>query len=113
MTKHHNHVRGTCRLLGIPGKKLSDRATLNVRYGSRLCKNADTETNCATIESGRWRGRFIIAAKAEFATQYFVSVSKNLFPHSLGHNRKSSVGLGMSAFGGRADLIFGRLHVCL
>ncbi len=24
-----------------------------VRYGSRLCENADTETNCATIESER------------------------------------------------------------
>ena len=24
-----------------------------VRFGSRLCKNADIETNCATIESGR------------------------------------------------------------
>ncbi len=29
-----------------------------------------------------------------------------------GHERKSSVGLGMSAVGGRADLDFGRLNVC-
>ncbi len=27
--------------------------SLDFRSGSRLCKNADTETNCATIESGR------------------------------------------------------------
>ncbi len=31
---------------------------------------------------------------------------------ALGQKQKSSVGLGMSAFGGRADLIFGRLDVC-
>ncbi len=30
-----------------------------------------------------------------------------------GQNRKSSVGLGMSVVGGRADLNFGRLDVCL
>jgi hypothetical protein len=29
------------------------RNARDVRFGSRLCKNADTETNCATIESGR------------------------------------------------------------
>ncbi len=26
---------------------------LNVAFGSRLCKNADAESFCATIESGR------------------------------------------------------------
>ena len=31
----------------------------------------------------------------------------------VGQNRKSSVGLGMSVVGGRADLNFGRLDVCL
>ena len=31
----------------------------------------------------------------------------------LGHKRKSSVSLGMSAFGGRAEVDFGRLNVCL
>ncbi len=31
----------------------------------------------------------------------------------LGHKRKSSVGLGMSAFGGGAEVDFGRLDVCL
>ncbi len=29
-----------------------------------------------------------------------------------GHKRKSSVGLGMSAFGGKAEVDFGRLDVC-
>ncbi len=29
----------------------------------------------------------------------------------LGHKRKSSVGLGMSAFGGKAEVNFGRLKV--
>ncbi len=63
--------------------------SLDFRCGSRLCKNADTETNCATIESGRWRGRLNIGARAEVTTQYFVSVSKNLFLHSLDPQRKS------------------------
>ncbi len=31
----------------------------------------------------------------------------------LGHNRKSSVGLGMSVVGGKAEVDFGRLNVCL
>ncbi len=31
----------------------------------------------------------------------------------LGQKRKSSVGLGMSAFGGKAEVDFGRLNVCL
>ena len=30
-----------------------------------------------------------------------------------GQKRKSSVGFGMSAFGGKADIDFGRLDVCL
>ncbi len=30
----------------------------------------------------------------------------------LGHKRKSSVGLGMSALGGEADFDFGGLDVC-
>ena len=30
-----------------------------------------------------------------------------------GHERKSSMGHGMSGFGGRADFDFGRLEVCL
>ncbi len=33
------------------------------------------------------------------------------FLHSLGHKRKSSVGLGMSAFGGEAEVDFGGLEV--
>ncbi len=32
---------------------------------------------------------------------------------ALGHKRKSSVGLGMSAFGGRAEVDFGPLDVSL
>ena len=51
--------------------------TKKVRSGSRLCKNADAETFRATIESGKQRGRIIVAAKAKFMTQCFVSVSKN------------------------------------
>ncbi len=31
----------------------------------------------------------------------------------LYHNRKSSVGLGMSVVGGKAEVDFGRLNVCL
>ena len=46
------------------------------RLGSRLCKNSDIETFRATIESGRQHGRIIVAAKANFMIQYFVSVSK-------------------------------------
>ena len=34
------------------------------------------------------------------------------FLHSLGQKRKSSVGLGMSAIGGKAEVDFGRLDVC-
>ncbi len=30
----------------------------------------------------------------------------------LGHKRKSSLGLGMSEVGGKADFNFGRLEVC-
>ncbi len=37
--------------------------------------------------------------------QYFVSVSRESFLHSLGHERKSSMGHGMSAYGGEADVI--------
>ncbi len=70
-----------------------------------MCENADAESFCAIIESKRSRGRFIIAAKAIFTTQYFVSVSRKSFSHRLGHKRKSSVGLGMSALGGKADII--------
>ena len=32
---------------------------------------------------------------------------------AVGQKRKSSVGLGMSASGGKADIDFGRLNVCL
>ncbi len=34
------------------------------------------------------------------------------FMAALGQKRKSSVDLGMSALGGKADIIFGRLDVC-
>ncbi len=63
--------------------------SLDFRCGSRLCENAGAETFRAIIESRRWRGRFIIAAKAGFTNQYFVSVSKNLFLHSLDPERTS------------------------
>ncbi len=32
---------------------------------------------------------------------------------AVGHNRKSNVGLGMSVVGGKAEVDFGRLDVCL
>ena len=32
---------------------------------------------------------------------------------ALGHNRKSVMAMRMSAFGGRAEVDFGRRHVCL
>ncbi len=57
--------------------------SLDFRCGSRLCENADAETFRAITESRSWRGQFIIAAKAEFTTQYFVSVSKKSLLHSL------------------------------
>ncbi len=60
---------------------------LDFRCGSWLCKNADTETDCATIESRRCRGRIIVAAKANFLIQCFVSVCRKLFLHSLGQLR--------------------------
>ncbi len=52
-----------------------------------LCENADTETISAIIESGRRRGRIIVSAKASFLIHYFISVSRILFSHSLGHLR--------------------------
>ncbi len=85
-------------------------ASLDFRCGSRLCKNADVETFRATIESGRQRGRIIVAAKASFLIQYFVSVSRKSFLHSLGQNRKSSVGLGSRVEEGRGG---GRLPVAM
>ncbi len=85
---------------------------LDFRCGSRLCKNADAETFGATIESGRQRGRIIVAAKASFLIQYFVSVSRKSFLHSLGQQRKSAEATEMSVPGGRADIDFGRLEVC-
>ena len=84
-----------------------------VGSGSRLCKNSGAETFRATIESGAWLRRIIIATKAKFLIQYFVSVSRKSFLHSLGHERKSSMGHGMSGFGGEAEVDFGRLDVCL
>ena len=47
------------------------------RFGSRLCENSDAETICAIIEPGRGLRQIIIAVKANFRTQYFVSASKN------------------------------------
>ncbi len=51
------------------------------RFG--ILKGAEADTFRAIIESRRWHGRFIIAAKAAFTTQYFVSVSKNLLLHMV------------------------------
>ncbi len=93
---------------GVEGHEL---VSLDFRSGSRLCKNVDTETNCATIESGRSRGRIIIVVKANFSILYFVSASRKSFLHSLGHKQKSSVGLGMSVVGGQAEVDFGSLDV--
>ncbi len=52
--------------------------------GSRLCENADTEINRATIDSARWGTRIIVAVKANFLIQYVVPVSRKSFLHSLG-----------------------------
>ncbi len=60
------------RLVLITGDMTADK----VRNGSRMCENADAETFRATIESGRHRGRIIVAAKVNLMIQYFVSVSK-------------------------------------
>jgi hypothetical protein len=63
------------RLFGTPeGGELHLQ---NVGLGSRLCENSGAETFRAIIESGRQRGRIIIAAEADYMTKYFVSVSKN------------------------------------
>ena len=59
------------------GMACYELVSLDFRCGSRLCKNSNAETSRATIESGRQRGRIIIAAEADFMTQYFVSVAKN------------------------------------
>ncbi len=74
--------------------------SLDFRCGSRLCKNADTETDCATIESRRCRGRIIVAAKANFLIQYFVSVSRKSFSHGLGQLETFPALSGMSVAGG-------------
>ncbi len=46
----------------------------------------------------------IFTAKANFMIQYFVSVSRKSFSHSLGQNRKSVTATRMSAFGGKASM---------
>ena len=56
-----------------------------------MCKNSGAETFRAIIESGRQRRRIIIAAEANFMTQYFVSVSRKSFLHSLGPNATFAV----------------------
>ncbi len=58
--------------------------SFDFRCGSRLCKNADAETFHAIIGSGRQPRRIIVAAEANFLIQYFVSVSRESFSHSLG-----------------------------
>ena len=40
-------------------------------------------------------------------------VSVSAFSHSLGQQRKSSLALGMSGLGGKAEVDFGRLDVSL
>ncbi len=86
-------------VLELAAQSIAAIDSANVAFGSRLCKNADTETNCATIESMRCRGRIIVAAKANFLIQCFVSVYRKLFLHSLGHNRKSVMAARMSLAG--------------
>jgi len=86
--------------------------TMNVCLGSRLCQNyflaAETKYKieklafAATMIRPRDLPDSIVAQ--------LVSVST--FLHRLGQKRKSSVGLEMSALGGKADLNFGRLEVC-
>ena len=72
----------------IPAETFS---RMSVRFGSRLCQNSGAETFRVIIESRRWRGQFIIAAEANFMNQYFVSVAKSLFSHSLGQLQTISI----------------------
>ncbi len=82
------------------------------RCGSRLCENyfLATETKylfmklafAATMNRPRYLLDSIIAQKD----------TASAFSHSLGQKRKSRMDYGMSAFEGRADIIFGRLDVC-
>ncbi len=90
-------------LRAVSGPQRRVPIIIYVAFGSWLCKNADTETDCATMESRRCRGRIIVAAKANFLIQCFVSVCRKLFLHSLGHNRSWRASSRMSVAGGTAD----------
>ncbi len=46
-------------------------------------------------------------------TGHLIGLANVIGMSPLGHNRKSSVGLGMSVVGGKAEVDFGRLDVCL
>ncbi len=63
----------TAEAFGIACHEL---VSLDYRCGSRLYENADAETFRAKIESGTWLRWIIVAAKANFLIQYFVSVTK-------------------------------------
>ncbi len=46
-------------------------------------------------------------------TGHLIGLANVIGMSPLGHNRKSVTGTRMSAFGGRAEVDFGRLNVCL
>ncbi len=58
--KEFSRAEAYCRTLSV--SKSFSRAAPNVAFGSRLCKNVDAKTFCATIKSERSRKRIIVAA---------------------------------------------------
>ncbi len=90
LRKHHAYEKASgmnAFLSAANSWSASSTLESSVRLRPRLYENADAEINRATIESTRWRGRIIVAVKANFLIQYFVPVSRKSFPHSLSHNR--------------------------
>ena len=83
---------------------LTSCGSANVAYGSRLCENSGAGTIRAIIESGTELGRIIIAAKTTFLNQYFVSVARKPFSHSLGQKQTLGSGRRMSALPLKADV---------
>ncbi len=100
--------RGVRRALVLPPVG----SLLNVRVGSRLCENyfLATETKYLFMKLAF----AAIMSRPHYLLDSIIAQtdSASAFLHSLGQKRKSSVDLGMSALGGRADLNFGRLDVC-
>ena len=76
-----------------------------VRFGSRLCKNY------FFVAAAKYRFERLGVAATMIRPGYLPDshfarlISMSAFSHSLGHKRKSRVGLGMSGVGGEADVV--------